>query len=269
MTGGLVGQALTKLRGRITRARYAHRYSEAEQIAAVRASLTGAGFDCTAGQLRLDDVLVRMRGRPFDFARDSIHWLVFACLRECTVGPLRILELGTFDGEFTAILSRLFTDGEIITLDLPESDPILRRTYRREDDEAYRTFVSKRDANVSAPNVCWLQINSVFLLDHVQGTFDLVWVDAGHLYPEVAWDLAHAHHICRPGGRVLCDDVIPDKDGQVTDYVSPDSFRVLSYLAERTGEPLTLFLKRCSFKHAGIARQRKFVAMLARAASGR
>jgi predicted O-methyltransferase YrrM len=264
-----LGKALKKLRGLIARARYAGGFSEAQQIAEVCAALTAAGFDCSAGQRRLDEVLAQTRGRSFDFARDSIHWLVFACLRERAVGPVRILELGTFDGEFTAILSGLFPDAQIITLDLPESDPILRRTYRREDDEAYRNFVAKRDANIAAPNVHWLQINSVFLLDHVQGPFDLVWVDAGHLYPEVAWDLAHAHHLCRPGGWVLCDDVIPDQEGLSTDYVSPDSFRVLSYLAERTGETLTLFLKRCAFKNAGIPHQRKFVAMLERTAFGR
>ena len=166
--------------------------------------------------------------------------------------------------EFTAILARLFPDGEIITLDLPESDPILRRTHRRDDDEAYRRYVVKRDANVAAPNIRCRLINSAFLLDHVQGPFDFVWVDAGHLYPEVAWDLANAHHLCRIGGHVLCDDVIPDAEGQRTDYVSPDSFRVLSYLAERTSQPVTLFLKRCAFKHAGIPRQRKYVALLER-----
>jgi predicted O-methyltransferase YrrM len=258
------GKWRKKLNERVARVRYARRFSQAEQIAAVRAAIGAAGFDCTAGEARLDEVLAERRGRPFDFARDSIHWLLFACLRAQAPRPVRILELGTFDGEFTAILARLFADSEIVTVDLPESDPILRRTYRREGDAAYRTFVEARDANVAAPNVRLLLINSVFLLDHVTGPFDLIWVDAGHLYPEVAWDLAHAHHLCRPGGRILCDDVIPDASGHRTDYVSPDSGTVLNYLAERTGRRLDLFLKRCAFKHAGIPRQRKYVAMLER-----
>ena len=96
------------------------------------------------------------------------------------------------------------------------------------------------------------------------GPFDLIWVDGGHLYPEVAWDLAAAHHLCRDGGQLLCDDVIPAPDGPRTAYVSPDSYQVLDYFAVRTGETLRLFLKRCAFKHAGVPRKRKYIAMMRR-----
>jgi hypothetical protein len=83
----------------------------------------------------------------------------------------------------------------------------------------------------------------------------------------VAWDIVAARHLVRDDGYVLCDDVIPDAAGARTAYVSPDSHEVLEYLCERSGEPLHLFLKRCSFKHAGIPARRKFVALLQRAGS--
>ena len=39
---------------------------------------------------------------------------------------------------------------------------------------------------------------------------------------------------------------------------------VLDYFAVRTGETLRLFLKRCAFKHAGVPRKRKYIAMMRR-----
>lgn len=233
----------------------------------VVAAIGAAGLDAAAGRAVLDAVLQTLRGRPFDFERDSVHWLLFACLRPALGDAPRILEIGTFDGGFTRILSALYPGGEIITVDLPESDPILRSTYRRDDDAAFRAFTATRDAHIGQPNVRFLQFNSAFLLDHLQGPFDAIWVDGGHLYPEVAWDIVAARHLVREGGYVLCDDVIPDAAGTRTAYVSPDSHEVLKYLCERSGEPLHLFLKRCSFKHAGIPARRKFVALLQRAGS--
>lgn len=260
----VMGRIGKKMRSALLRLRFGRGFSQAAQERAVRAAIEAAGLDCVRGLQLLDAVLGDTRGRPFDFGRDSVHWLVFACLADSLPAVSRILEIGTYDGQFTAILARLFPAAEITTVDLPETDPILRSTYQRDADAAYRRFVATRDANLAAPNIRFRQFNSAFLLDHVAGPFDLVWVDGGHLYPEVAWDLAAAHHLCRDGGLVLCDDVIPAADGQRTAYVSPDSYRVLDYFAVRTGAPLHLFLKRCAFKHAGVPRKRKHIAMLRR-----
>jgi predicted O-methyltransferase YrrM len=258
------GRLIKKVREALARLRYGAGFSQQAEEAAVRAAIEDAGLDCASGLQILNSVLRELHGRPFDFGKDSVHWLVFACLSDAFPEAGRILEIGTFDGQFTAILARLFPAAEITTVDLPESDPILRSTYKREVDDAYRRFVAKRDANLAAPNIRFRQFNSAFLLDRVRGPFDLIWVDGGHLYPEVAWDLAAAHHLCRDGGQLLCDDVIPAPDGPRTAYVSPDSYQVLDYFAVRTGETLRLFLKRCAFKHAGVPRKRKYIAMMRR-----
>jgi predicted O-methyltransferase YrrM len=253
-----------KIRAALARARYGRSFSQQAQEDGVRAAIGAAGLDCTRGLLILNDILRETRGRAFDFGTDSIHWLVFACLSDRGQPRSRILEIGTYDGEFTAILARLFPEAEITTVDLPESDPILRTTYNRAEDADYRRFVAKRDANLASTNIRFLQVNSAFLLDRLHEPFDLIWVDGGHLYPEVAWDIATAHHLCRDGALLLCDDVIPAPDGPSDAYVSPDSYRVLHYFAERTGETLHLFLKRCAFRHAAVPRDRKYIAMLRR-----
>lgn len=260
----VIRRGFKKLRDGFARARYAPGFSQAEQERTTKVAIANAGLDCAAGLDVLNGVLRELRGAPFDFGKDSVHWLLFACLSRSTVPAVRILEIGTFDGQFSAILARLFPAAEIVTVDLPESDPILRTTYDRELDTEYQRFVATRSANLTAPNIRFRQFNSAFLLDNVPGPFDLIWVDGGHLYPEVAWDIAIAHHLCREGGYLLCDDVIPTLDGQRTAYVSPDSFQVLRYVTDRTGAPLHLFLKRSGFKHAVVPRTRKYVAMLER-----
>lgn len=253
-----------KVRARLARLRYGRSFSQQAHEDSVRAAVAAAGLDHARGLRTLNEVLQETHGRAFDFGTDSVHWLAFACLREICPPDARILEIGTFDGEFTAILARLYPKAAITTIDLPESDPILRTTYNRAADASYRRFVANRDANLAAANIRFLQLNSAFLLDHLDAPFDLIWVDGGHLYPEVAWDIAAAHHLCGSEAFLLCDDVIPAKEGPRNAYVSPDSYQVLNYFAERTGAPMHLFLKRCAFKHAAVPRDRKYIAMLQR-----
>lgn len=262
-----ISRVMQKLGDGMARLVHGPRFSAEAAQAEVVAAIGAAGLDAAAGLRMLDAVLQAVRGKPFDFTRDSVHWLVFACLRPQLGEAPRILEIGTFDGGFTRILSALYPGASIVTVDLPESDPILRSTYRRDDDAAFRHFTATRDANIGQPNVRFMQFNSAFLLDRLQGPFDAIWVDGGHLYPEVAWDIVAARHLVRGGGWILCDDVIPEATGARTAYVSPDSHEVLKYLCERSGESLQLFLKRCSFKHAGIRARRKYVALLQRAGS--
>src|SRR5262249_8684448 len=44
----------------------------------------------------------------------------------------RILEIGTFDGRNAAILSRIFPDASITTVDLMDDDPVFTASYGRE-----------------------------------------------------------------------------------------------------------------------------------------
>lgn len=223
-----------------------------------------AGLDPQAALVTLNHALRQTLGRDFDPLHDSIHWLLFAGLSTAAPAAKRILEIGTYDGEFTAILARLFPAAEIVTVDLPADDPLLRSLYDRGDDKAYRAYREKQQANIRPPNVTAVLVNSFFLLDRVTGPFDLVWVDGGHLYPDVAWDLANAHHLCRPGGALLCDDVLPYERPYRDAYVSTESFDALRYIAERTGKPLRLFLKRRHADYHAFRRLRKYVAMIER-----
>ena len=224
------------------------------------AKLLDAGLDVGGALSLLDPLLVRRRGRGFDWAEDSVHWLVFAAYARFGKSIKRILEIGTFDGEFTWLLSQLFPEARIVTVDLPDSDPLLRGLYDREDNQKYVRYQTLQKKNIDQPNIQALKVNSLFLLDHTTGSFDLIWVDGGHLYPEVAWDICQAWHLCAPAGAVLYDDVIDSHRHYRDDYVSTESFETLEYLASRVGSPLELFLKRRNPEHHAFRHLRKYVA---------
>src|SRR5690606_22943733 len=64
------------------------------------------------------------RGWPaFDLRRDSIHSLIVAAVLS-SGGVKRILELGTFAGHTTALMAALAPDAKIVTVDLPDSEPV-------------------------------------------------------------------------------------------------------------------------------------------------
>ena len=221
-----------------------------------------AGLSVELGLLALNKVLQEKHGRDFDYINDSIHWLVFAAISISDFKFKRILEIGTFDGEFTHILAKLFPRVTIVTVDLPEDDPLLRGLYNRENSDSYESYLKLQSYNINEPNIESIKVNSFFLLDKVDDKFDLIWVDGGHLYPEVAWDLCSSFHLCNPGGLILCDDVILSPAFYKDKYVSTESSEVLDYIKLRLDCSLMLFLKRRNPDLYSKPVSRKYVACL-------
>jgi predicted O-methyltransferase YrrM len=217
-----------------------------------------AGLDYAAAVTRLDASLAALGLKTFDVERRSIHWALAAAVEQKLV-PARILELGTFDGGFTRILSQLYPHSEITTVDLPGSDPVMREMYSRREPERLEREMEKRRANLARSNISAIEINTFFLLDHVAPPFDLVWVDAGHRFPDVAWDLCNAFHLVRPGGIVMVDDVTMDPAVSGAN-LGPDTDITLRYIAQRIGDPIHHFLKRRNVSGYLYPEQRKYVA---------
>ena len=109
-----------------------------------------------------------------------------------------------------------------------------------------------------------MEFNTLFLLSNISldEKFDLIWVDGGHLYPDVAWDLSNAYHLLNKGGYLLCDDVVKSDKYYSNGYVSTDSYEVLNYLEERIDGGITYFLKRISWVLYPRIKTRKYVALL-------
>lgn len=122
-----------------------------------------AGLDYARGLEKLERLLKEL-GRPLDSddqSMRSIHWILFACLSDHAPIPIRrILEIGTFDGETTFILSKLFPTAEIVTVELPEDDPIFRSSYARDDVQTLNDFKTRQSANLKADNIMHMGVNS-------------------------------------------------------------------------------------------------------------
>ena len=126
-------------------------------------------------------------------------------------------------------MSNIFNKAEIVTLDLPKDDPIYLKSYQRDNIEQLKIFKEKQKNNLKSKNIQYIDINSFYLPTLISKKFDLIWIDGGHLYPEIAWDICNAYHMCKKGGWILCDDVICTEKDYKDDYESTDSFRVFEY----------------------------------------
>jgi len=210
----------------------------------------------------LNKVLQKLMVRDFDEDNDSAHWMIIAALSR-RKNIKRILEIGTYNGEFTAILSELFPKSEIITVDLPENDPILRNSYDRASDEKYDNFLQTQNENIQhSKNIEFVLSNSFFLKEKVQGKFDLIWVDGGHNYPEISWDLCNSYDLLNKGGILMCDDIIKMELDYSRGLVSTDSFRVMNYMNQRVDSNVIYFLKRFDGKRYARKKNRKYIAYL-------
>jgi predicted O-methyltransferase YrrM len=219
------------------------------------------GIDLQAAESRLNEVLRSLRRRSFDYAKNSIHWVLGAAVGQ-RFAPRRILELGTYRGEFTEILARLYPSAEICTVDLPRDDPIQQEALSGPKGHLIAAVPEARAGSLNHPNIQFIEINSLFLLDKVSGPFDFIFVDAGHHYPEVAWDIAYAYHLCRPDGMIMADDVTLDPPFEVAGKKGTDTRIVLQYLAMRAPITLQYFLKRRDMRFLHQPRLRKFVAWI-------
>jgi predicted O-methyltransferase YrrM len=236
---------------------------EAEEIAKFHA----IGLDPVAALPHLNSALRSIGSEPYDdlTGTDSIHWLVFAALSlSPRADAIRdILEIGTFRGKTTLLLKTMFPDAQVTTVDLPTSDPIMQQTYRRDTPEQLAEYRATRDSRVNREGIAFIETNSFFIPGVAKGPFDLIWMDGGHLFPEVAWDFCNSWHACRSGGILMCDDIIPDPRGSDS-YASDESHKVISYVAARTDIAPVYLLKRRNPNWSADPVTRKFVAVLQR-----
>ncbi len=92
-----------------------------------------------------------------------------------------ILEIGTFDGFNALLLSNLFPNSNIDTIDLPENDDDFINFYNRKDNIS--KFIQDRNIILSKnKNINFFPLNSLKLLNHKK-KYDLIWIDGAHGYP--------------------------------------------------------------------------------------
>jgi predicted O-methyltransferase YrrM len=177
-------------------------------------------------------------GMRFSRLYSSCHFLAFAALAMSGFAPRDILEIGTGSGQTTRFLAELFPEAQVHTVELPLSDPIYGENAGGFDQDRRNQFLDR-------PQITAHSRNTAFLFDLDLPDFDLIWLDGGHVFPEVAWDHFYCLSKLRPGGWIFTDDIrLPDNPLYKIYEGSTDAYETLAYYAERTAHRFFLLLKR-------------------------
>ena len=173
-----------------------------------------------------------------------------------------ILEIGTFDGFNSLLLSNLFRNSNIDTIDLSETDDDFVNFYYRKDK--INKFVQDRNIILSKnKNINFSPLNSLKLLNYKK-KYDLIWIDGAHGYPVVCIDIINSLHILKENGLILCDDVHLKLNQSNSDvmYSSIATYETLNELKKQDLIDFRLIYKRLSPEHNCVENTRKFVAIV-------
>ena len=183
----------------------------------------------------IKSILIR-NGLDYHDQNLSWHFHLFAGFKrkfeERNIKIDKILEIGTYNGEFTNFLSEVFPDAEIISIDLNENDESFTSSYNREDPIKISNFLKARKKNLDKKNIKFKVMNSLDIGNNFKKNFfDLIWIDGDHLNPQVTLDIFQSLKLIKKDGIICVDDVIADiqKDKTNTQYVSNESFKTLEY----------------------------------------
>ncbi|WP_145596903.1 class I SAM-dependent methyltransferase [Candidatus Pelagibacter sp. FZCC0015] len=200
-----------------------------------------------------------------DSGMSSEHEVIFSSLSLSKNKSITdILEIGTFDGFNALLLSNLFPNSNIDTIDLPENDDDFINFYNRKDNII--KFIQDRNIILSKnKNINYSPLNSLKLLNYKK-KYDLIWIDGAHGYPVVCIDIINSLNILKENGLILCDDVHLKLNQSNSDimYSSIATYETLNELKKEDLINFRLIYKRLGAEHNCIENERKFVAIVSK-----
>jgi len=194
----------------------------------------------------------------------SEHEVIFSSVSlDKNIKVDRILEIGTYDGSNALLLSKLFPNAQILTIDLPSEDDEFNKTYKRNNSDFQNAFIKSRNEKLSeVKNIQFIEMNSINLFNEKK-SFDLIWIDGAHGYPTVTIDIINSLKICSSNGLILCDDVYVKKlKNQDPHYFSNATFETIKILKNEKLINYDLFLKRIENKFNYFPIDKKFIACI-------
>tara|TARA_B110000977_G_scaffold107946_1_gene140595 strand:+ start:370 stop:1182 length:813 start_codon:yes stop_codon:yes gene_type:complete len=200
-----------------------------------------------------------------DSEMSSEHEIIFSSLSLSKNKSFTdILEIGTFDGFNSLLLSNLFPNSNIDTIDLSETEDDFVNSYNRKDN--INKFIQDRNIILSKnKNINFYPLNSLKLLNYKK-KYDLIWIDGAHGYPVVCIDIINSLHILKENGLILCDDVYLklNQSNSDTIYSSIATYETLNELKKQDLINFRLVYKRLSAAHNCIENTRKFIAIVSK-----
>ena len=173
-----------------------------------------------------------------------------------------ILEVGTYDGFNALLLSKLFPNSKISTIDLPEDDKEFIASYKRKNQLI--ELIENRKKNLSlGDNIEFIPMNSIKLINHKK-KYDLIWIDGAHGYPIVSIDIINAMNLINDNGIIACDDILIDLNHQESDkiYNSIAAYETLSELKKQKLIDFQLIYKRLNAENNCVSHRRKFISII-------
>ena len=184
-------------------------------------------------KINVNNVKSILSDSGIEYENCSWHYHLFAGIKDIfkqkNLTIQNILEIGTDTGEFTNFLSRIYSNSQIYTIDLPEDDPIFNKIYGREDEYHRKYFLNERKINLIPSNINFVELNSTKLLkEFTDIKFDIIWIDGDHYNPQVTIDIINSMQLAHEQSIICVDDVCI-KDYK-KNYVSNESYLTLKNL---------------------------------------
>ena len=187
-------------------------------------------------------IISKLNKSSYDYYNYNLSWHyhIFSGLE---IRKPNILEIGTFVGNFTNYLSKIFPEGKIYTVDLEENHKNFVFTYNKNLIKNRNHFNRLRKKNLSKKNIKVIKENS-FNLPSIfkQNYFDLIWIDGDHLDPQVSLDVFTSYHLLKKRGIFCCDDVNLNINDPVRHRTDVD--KILKYLEKNKLVKTYYFIKR-------------------------
>jgi len=171
-----------------------------------------------------------------------------------------ILEIGTFDGVNAFLLSKLFQNSKIETIDLKSNEIDFTSTYKR--NKNVEKFINLRDSLLSKiENIKFIELNSVKLI-FSQKKYDLIWIDGAHGYPVCCIDIINSVKLLNRNGIIMVDDILIENNENDKMYDSIAGFETLKELEKNNIIKLDFFYKRLDADSNANSKKISYVALV-------
>lgn len=190
----------------------------------------------------------------------SEHETIFSAISIKNESFSNILEIGTYDGANSFLLSKLFPYSKITTIDLEETNEMFQDTYNRKNE--MNNFIKERDKILdSSKNIFFKKLNSIQLINSNEN-YDLIWIDGAHGYPFVCIDIINSLRLIKKNGIIMCDDIFKENPySQDKFYNSLASYETLKELEKEKIVSLNFFLKRLDLEHNFDLKRKKYICL--------
>ena len=193
----------------------------------------------------------------FNRSMSSEHEVFFSSLSISNRKVNKILEIGTFDGINSYLLSLLFKNAHIETIDLSSDTDDFKNNYSR--THRLDDFIKSRNKILSkSDRITFVEINSINLYNSNK-KYDLIWIDGAHGYPVVCIDIINSLRLINDGGIIMCDDIYVNKIVLDKMYNSTAAFETLNELANENIIEYKLIYKRLDSENNCDKKKRKFI----------